>query len=177
MIMRKILSSVLIFLMLVCMVPSFAYAEDYGSKSDEELQAMYTAIRQELASRGFQAENKKVLIDQNGIQIYINGDFSVEKEWYGSILKLPIVIANNSQMNICVQLRNSSVNGWSCETTFSPEIPAGKKIKDSLKFELKETDVEELSDFEDVEFYFHVFDNDNWMTDGFDSDVIRLYAG
>ena len=129
--MKKILSSLLIILMLVSTVPSFAFAEDYGSKSDEELQTMYTAIRQELASRGFQAENKKVLIDQNGIQIYVNGDFSVEKEWYGPILKLPIVISNNSNMNICVQLRNSSVNGWSCETTFSPEIPAGKKIKDS----------------------------------------------
>ena len=175
--MKKTLSSLLIILMLVSTVPSFAFAEDYGSKSDEELQAMYTAIRQELASRGFQAENKKVLIDQNGIQIYVNGDFSVEKEWYGPILKLPIVISNNSNMNICVQLRNSSVNGWSCETTFSPEIPAGKKIKDSMKFELKETEVEELSDFEDVEFCFHVLDNDNWMIDGFDSDVIRLYAG
>ena len=60
---------------------------------------------------------------------------------------------------------------------FSPEIPAGKKVRDNLEFELKETDVESLSDFEDVEFYFHVFDNDNWMVDGFDSDIVHLYAG
>ena len=175
--MKRILSSVLILLMLISIRPSFAFAEDFGSKSDDELQEMYTAIRQELTSRGYRAENKKVLIDYNGVQIYVNGDFSVEKEWYGPVLKLPIVVANNSQMNICVQLRNPSVNGWGCETMFSPEIPAGKKVKDNLEFELKETDVESLSDFEDVEFYFHVFDNDNWMVDGFDSDIVHLYAG
>ena len=61
--MKRILSSVLILLILISVSPSFAFAYDFGSKSDEELQEMYTAIRQELTSRGYRAENKKVLID------------------------------------------------------------------------------------------------------------------
>lgn len=175
--MKRLVSAVLVTLLLVCLFPFAAFAEDFAGKSDAELMETYNAIRLELASRGYRAEGKKVLVDNMGVQIYVNGDFSVEKEWYGAALKLPIVIVNNSEMNICAQMRNVSVNGWGCETMFSPEIPSGKKVKDTLIFELDDTDVESLSDFEDVEFYFHVFDNDNWMNDGFDSGIIHLYAG
>ena len=175
--MKRLVLAVLVTLLLVCLFPFAAFAEDYSGKSDAELMETYNAIRLELASRGYRAEGKKVLFDSKGVQIYVNGDYSVGKEWYGSALKLPIVIVNNSGMNICVQMRNASVNGWGCETMFSPEIPSGKKVKDTLIFELDETDVTSLSDFEDVEFCFHFFDYDNWMADGFDSDIIHLYAG
>ena len=173
--MKKLLAVLLVIVMMIGVSPCVACAEDYSAKSDAELFEALNAIRAELVQRGYKAENKKVILDEGGIQIYINGDYSVVDDWYGLALNVPIVIVNQTSQNICVQLRDASVNGWACETMFSSDIPAGKKIKDTMEFMLEDTDVTNLSEFEDAEFIFHVFDNDSW--DGVvDTDIIHLVA-
>ena len=172
--MRKLFVVFLVILMIVSIVPcnSFAAFED---KTDEELIAEYNAIRLELGSRGYKAENKRVLYEGNGVQIYLNGELSVENNWMGPALIIPIVIVNGSDQNLCVQLRNQSVNGWACEEIFSPEVPAGKKLKDNIVLELEDTDMTTIEEFEDVEFNFHIFSFENMM-DGWDSESIRIVA-
>ena len=86
-----------------------------------------------------------------------------------------MVIINNNTNTICAQLRDASVNGWSCDTSFTPEIPGGKKAKEDMKFELKDTDVTQISEFEDVEFYLHFFDWNDWMAEAIDSAPITIY--
>ena len=175
--MKRAITVFLAILMIVSIFPFAASAKgnEYEKKTDEELVAEYNAIRLELASRGYTAEEKRVLFDDKDIQIYINGEFSIDDGWLGATLSIPVVIVNKRNNNICVQMRNTSVNGWSCETIFSASVPAQKKMKDELVFELDETDVEKLSDFEDVEFAFHIFDDDSWK-DIVNSKSIQIFA-
>ena len=174
--MRKVFAAILAILILTSIIPCTAFAQEYEDMTDQELIAEYNAIRLLLATRGFAAENKRVLFDKKNIQIYINGEYSVDNEWYGTALNIPIVIVNNRDESICVQMRDSSVNGWACDVIFSAEVPAQKKMKDELTFELDGTDVEQLDDFEDAEFSFLIFDNDS-LDDICNSDLIRIVAG
>ena len=172
--MKKLFVVFLAMIMMVGIVPCVSYA-DFDDKTDEELIAEYNAIRLELGNRGYKAEDKRVLYDGNGIQIYLNGDLKVEDNWSGPELLVPVVIANSTDKNMCVQSRNQSVNGWACDVMFSPQIPAGKKIKDNVELQLEETDVTKIEEFEDLELSFHIFDFDNWM-EGWDSELIRIVA-
>ncbi len=174
--MKKIFSVIIAIVIFINIFPCVASAQGYDGLSDEELIAEYNAIRLELASRGYTAENKRILLDDKDIQIYISGDYTVSEEWYGVTLQIPVVIINNRQDNITVQMRNTSVNGWACEVMFSADVPAQKKLKDELTFELDETDIETLEDFEDAEFSFHVFDSANIMTTILDSESIHIVA-
>ena len=67
--MKRLVLAVLVTLLLVCLFPFAAFAEDYSGKSDAELMETYNAIRLELVSRGYRAEGKKVLIDSMSVQI------------------------------------------------------------------------------------------------------------
>ena len=173
--MRKTLATILAIVMLISIFPCFAYAEEHNGMTDEELISEYNAIRLELASRGYTAENKRILFDHKKVQIYINGEYSIKDDWYCLALQIPIVIVNQRDDNICVQMKNTSVNGWACEVTFSPEVPAQKKMKAELLFELDATDVETLEDFEDAEFSFVLIDNDSWDT-MYESKPIQIFA-
>ena len=55
--MKKIVSLILAVFLVV--TSSIAFAADYSSMSEEQLRAEYNAIRNELVSRGLNAENKK----------------------------------------------------------------------------------------------------------------------
>lgn len=173
--MKRIYAFMLTLVLLVSILPCAAFAVDYSSQSDAELREILDSVRNELVARGFKAENKTVIVDQGDIQIYISGDFEVEDGWLGLMLDLPVVIINNTSSNIMVSLKNTSVNGWSCDTWVACEVPAGKKAKEIFQFELKETDVTTIDEFEEVEFVVHAYDNDNWMGDSIDTDPITIY--
>ena len=173
--MKRFLSFLLTLVLVISICSSVALAEDFSTRSDSDLYAIYNSVRNELVSRSLRAEDKTILLDENGVQIYINGDITVEESWLGKVLSVPVVIINNTAKNLTISLRNASVNGWSCDTVGAPELPAGKKVKETYKFELDETDVESLNDFEDVEFIFHIYDSDDWMADSIDTGIISIY--
>lgn len=159
---------VILLVALVLMVGSctMAYAADLSSMSDEELKEQFDAIRNELTVRGLVAAKKTVLLDKAGVQVYISGSPTVEKEYAWSdnlVLLIPIVIVNDSDYNINVISGNSSVNGWTADSTIYEEVPAGKKAKSNIKFELKETDIESIDDFTDAELTLTVYNKDDWF--------------
>ena len=173
--MRKTIVILLAIMILISVIPCTAFAQGYEDMSDQELIEEYNSIRLLLTTRGYAAEDKRVLFDDRDIQIYLNGEYSVEEEWEDWYeLYIPIVIVNNRNENIGVQMRNASVNGWGCDVTFSPEVPAQKKLKANLAFDLVGTDLEKLEDFEDVEFSFYIFD-DSWDTIC-ESKMIHIFA-
>ena len=175
--MKHFLAFFLSVITLVSVFSSSCFAEDLSSKSENELLLTYNAIRNELLSRGFATENKKVIFEDDNIQIYLNGNITVDNNWMGLRLEIPVVVINKSSLNYTVQLRDSSVNGWSCETWVSCDNTDSKKAKDSLSFELKDTDVESIEDFEDVEFKIHYFESGNFFGNDIDSDALTLLAG
>lgn len=175
--MKKIVS--LILAVLLVATSSIAFAADYSSMSEEQLKTEYNAIRNELISRGLKAENKRVLVDKDGVQIYINGDITVDKQYAWDenyTLFVPIVIINNTSHNINMLVENPSVNGWSVDSGYSSlTVPANKKSKASFAFSLKDSDVESIKDFEDVEFSLRVYDDNTWK-DLFTTKAISIVA-
>lgn len=157
---------------------SVAFASDLSSMSDTQLKEQLDAIRNELTVRGLVTENKTVLFDQNGVQIYINGDVKVAKpyDWADEVyLYIPVIVVNSSGDNYGITLENASVNGWSVYgDDENGATPAGKKSKATLYFELEDTDVETLEDFTDVEFLIRIYNTDTFMT-VFSSDPITVY--
>ncbi len=171
-----------IALLIVCVFTCMAFsacATDISTMTDAELKAQYDTIRNELASRGFKAENKTVIFDQDGYQIYISGEARIDKKYSVSselCLYIPIVIVNNTSYNTNLSLHNCSVNGWSAEGYgIESETPAGKKSKASLRFDLVNTDLEIMEDFTDVEFVINVIEKITYKHI-IESEPITIYA-
>lgn len=162
----------IVVILLICLFAfsiTSVYATDYSSLSDDELRQVIDNARNELVKRGFVVEKKVVFFNQNNIQIYLNGDMKIDKlyAWDNEYcLYLPIVIINDSDKNINVVFDDSSLNGWMTSVSNSiGSIPVGKKAKGNLVFELVNTDIEKLLDFEEAEFTVVIYDQDNWFGD------------
>lgn len=113
-------------------------------------------------------DESKVIYDENGIKITYKG---TEDGFASKDIKL--LIENNSDKNYTVQERDLTVNGFVVMATISADIPAGKKANDEIKILESSLEENEITDIENVEFYFHIFNSDDW-TDDFDSDIITL---
>lgn len=100
-----------------------------------------------------------VLLDESGIKITATG---LEDGWFGTDLKL--LIENNSEKDVTVQARNSSVNGFMVDTMMSEDVVAGKKANTTLTFStsgLKEADITTVAN---MEFAFHIIETESWDT-------------
>ena len=175
--MKRLVSIILVVLLIS--TTSIAFAADYSSMTDEQLKAEYDAIRNELVLRGFKAENKTVIVEQNDVQIYINGDITLAKRYAWDTtysLFVPVVFVNNTNKTLSMIVEESSVNGWTTEGDVYDvgTVPAGKKAKGNFIFALEDTDVETLSDFTDVEFTLRVYDDNTW-DDLFKTKAITIY--
>ena len=159
--MKKIIALCLSCLLLL----SAALAADYATMTDEELKAEHDAIRSELFARGYSAEAGTVLLDKGGILVYMTGDPVISQRYSHKdslYLTVPVIIINRSSRDIShIYMGNESVNGWAVTGYFDPDdIPAGKKAKGEIRFDLSETDITEEDGFEDMEFSFTIQDND-----------------
>ncbi len=171
---------VLVTLSLALLIVSvMAFADDYSSMTDEQLKQQFEAIRNELFARGLKAEEKTVIVDKDGFQIYINGEIKIGKQydWDDEVkLFIPIVVVNDTTHNCNMMVENSSVNGWTESGDDDiASVPAGKKAKGNLYFSLGDAEVETLADFTDVEFSLRVYDDESWK-DLIVTDPITLYA-
>lgn len=162
--MKKALSVFLVIALVLAI--TISHAADYSSMTEEELKAEFNAIRNELTAKGLVAEKKTVLLEQDDIQIYINGEITIDKPYSwstSSYLYLPIVVINNSTHNISVRLEDVSLNGWSVNSDTSDcSTPAGKKSKAMFSFSIEDAEIETLSDFTDAEFSIVVYDTETY---------------
>ncbi len=160
-------------------VSAAACAEEFAEMTDEQLKAQFNAIRLELAARGLKAENGTAIVDQKGVQIYIDGDIRIEKPESGDdqlCLYIPVAMINNSSHQLTVLVGNASVNGWSESggKDFSP-VPAGKTAKGNLTFTLRSAGIEKVADLSDVEFTLLVYEFSSGK-DLFETKPITVYA-
>lgn len=100
-----------------------------------------------------------VLYDNKGIKI-IGKNLSTDDSIFGPGLVL--YIENNSNQNITVQSRDTSVNGFMVSTVLSEDVLIGKKSITSLTFMESSLEENDITDIETVETSFHVVDADNW---------------
>lgn len=112
---------------------------------------------------------EQVVYDENNIKVTVKGlTYDV---WFGPAVA--VLVENNSEQNITVQTRKSSINGLMIDTMFSCDVAAGKKANDNITFYENEMDVSNITTIKNIEFVLHIFDTDAWE-DIDDSDPILL---
>ncbi len=108
-------------------------------------------------------EQGTYVFQNDNLGIYINGMPTINDSWQGKKLNIPVVIENTGEKNCTVIVDNASLNDWACGCNLSGAVPAGKKKKSELQFDLDDTEVMQLKDLEVVEFSLHAYDTDNWF--------------
>ena len=104
---------------------------------------------------------EQVVFEQNDIIITVKSlDF--EDSFFGPSLKL--IVENNSTQNITAQIRNLSINNIMVESIFSCDVVSGKKANDEITFMSSSLDTANIEIIKNIEFSFHIFDNDSWDT-------------
>lgn len=160
----KKLMTILLTVFLLC---TTAYAEgiDWASMTDEEIQAIIDAGQEELHSRkGSEGESDadtKIILDYDGLTVTVT-DIHVESDWMytDGALVVDVVIDNGSNRNYGANGTTVSINGWQVDSLAYFEVKAGKKMKDSFKFNLADAEISTLEEVESIEFVFTVFDDD-----------------
>ena len=109
--------------------------------------------------------------------IYNEGDITVTVKGFGkdSFLgpQIKLLVENNSDKNITVQTRNSSINGYMIPFTFSCDVATGKKSNDNIT--VSSSDLEDcgIDTMADIEFSLYIFCSDDWKKIN-ESDMIQL---
>ena len=103
-------------------------------------------------------DSGKVFYEQNGIRIIGKGLSSNDSIFGPGLI---MYIENNTDKNITVQSRDTSINGFMVETSMSEDVIAGKTALTFFDTSLEENGI---SDVESVETSFHVFDMESWDT-------------
>lgn len=106
----------------------------------------------------------------NGIRIIIKG-LSKDESIFGP--GIIVYIENNSDKDITVQTRDVSVNGFMVDAVFSSDIVTGKHTVDDITFMSSDLEKNEISEIEDVELSFHIFEATGWDTI-VDTDLVTI---
>ena len=153
--MKRLISLVLVLLL---MIPVIAYAEDYSAWETEQLRETQNAIRNELLSRELIAAKDTILIDQDGVKLYLTGDY----EFSGDYLRLNCVLINNTDKEISIDFEAVSINGWEVYGSGTGSVSAGKKKKDTLTFNAADAEVTEYEQIEEIEIKMYIYDSGSW---------------
>lgn len=143
-------------------------ADSFGDLFDTDVIVLHTTAYEHIEPPSV-PEGIKVY-EGNGIRISALG-LTDEPDWLGRSLYFHV--ENDTDRDIVVQVREVSVNGFMVDTIMSSTVAAGKKMVDDLL--IMESSLEEagIQTVENVEFYFHIFDDDTWEAIA-DTDVIVL---
>lgn len=104
--------------------------------------------------------DEQVLYDEGGIKVTAKGFTS--DEWYGACI--PVLIENNSDQNICMQVRHESINGCMVDFQISAEVAAGKKANDKIIVYRRYLDDYGITQVADIECSLLFFNPDNLDT-------------
>lgn len=151
--------------------------EDFADELTEVLEEVIESTENEKdeQNKGIETENgeasveETVIYDKNDIVVTVKG--LEESLFYGA--EFNVLIENNSDVNILVQTRNTSINGFMMDPLFSCEVAAGKKANDSISFMSSDLEIAGISTIQSLELNLYVVDADTW--DEIDeSDVILI---
>lgn len=110
-----------------------------------------------------------VLMDEAGIKITAK-ELSSDS-FFGPEIK--VLVENSSELDLTVQTRNVSVNGYMMDPLFSVDVASGKKANDSITFSDSSLEKCGIETIADIELSFHIFTTEDWETH-YDSPLIQL---
>lgn len=159
--MKRILSLVIALLMLLSMTacggeadgdlqkPADVSVNDPGGTKPQETEAPVER-KAEIA--------ETVLVDEAGVKITATS--FQEDGMFGPAVK--ILIENNSDVDLTIQTRDASVNGYMVETMLSADVVSGKKANDEIVFMAPDLEACGIETVADMEFAFHIFTTEDW---------------
>ena len=100
-----------------------------------------------------------VFYDNDGIKIVGKG-LSTDDSIFGP--GLIVYIENNTEKNITVQVRDTSVNGFMVDPSMSQDVVSGKKAISAVTFFSSDLEENGIEDITEIETSFHIFDMDSW---------------
>ncbi|MCQ2286494.1 MAG: hypothetical protein MJZ76_06445 [Bacteroidales bacterium] len=105
----------------------------------------------------------------NGFEIVIKG---ISED---SILGTGVVvyIDNTSAEDICVQVRDVSVNGFMIDPFFSEDVSAGKHSIGTITILSSDLQKNDITKIEDIELSFHIFNESTWR-DIVNTDAVKI---
>lgn len=128
-----------------------------------------TPVEQPVKNAG--TEIGKVLYSGNGVKITYKGIADSGSFLGGKSVNL--LVENTSNKDLTVQVRDFSVNGFMVSPICSIDVAAGKKAVDDIMISERELEDNSITEIEEIEFTFHVYDSDDWMDD-FDTKTITI---
>lgn len=170
--MKKIIVLLIAVMMVVSVMTGCMPTVDVTPKEDEQNSVVSNdageQAENEVEEPTEAPETEKVILEQNGIKITYKG---ISTGWIGKEVNLKV--ENNSDKNYTVQVRNVSVNGYMIDGIFSCQVNSGKAANDEISFLNSDFEDNDIESIEELEFNFHIFNDDDWM-DSFDSDTIII---
>lgn len=87
--------------------------------------------------------------------------------------EITLLVENNSDKNLTIQPRNSSVNGYMIDLQMSCDVAAGKKANDGMVISNSDLEKCGIDTIADIEFSLHIFESDSWES-YVDTEPIKL---
>lgn len=141
---------------------AFAESIDYSNMSDEDLHSMIDTARNELTKRELVAGEKTVLVDQDGVQLYLTGDIDFRESSDSKYTEIGVVLINDSDRKISISIEDLYVNGWSIFAMCGASAESGKKDKATIDMSLDEAEINNFQDIEEMEFTVRVYDGESY---------------
>ena len=119
------------------------YAEEFSTKTVEELHEIQAKIRTELLKRELIAQGKTLLFDDNGVSVYLTGEY--EDSWMNLGDRLDVIVINDTDKTISIVPQSISVNGWNISFMSNTQVNPGKKLKGYFLLQLNGADISGFS--------------------------------
>lgn len=137
---------------------------DYASLTDDQLHEIINLARNELAKRELIAQEKTVLFEQDGVQLYLTGKYRVSSK--ADYMYLEAVVVNDSDLSVGVALDSykASVNGWDVWGDGISGTKPGKKQKGEITIKIADAEISTYEELEEIEFVFKLFNGETYKT-------------
>ncbi len=145
-------------LFVIMLITGISYAEDYSSKTDDELYAIQDAVRNELTKREMTTEGNILIFEHEGVSVYLTGEYSYD---YRDALNLDAIIINDSDKEFSFYTE-LSVNGWDVYSNSAGiEAHPHKKNKDDININISDAGIKTYEEIEEMDFRISFWFNDD----------------
>jgi len=100
-----------------------------------------------------------VLFDQDGVKVYLTGDFTE----YTNAVGVNCVVVNNTNAAITV-MYDGTLNGWTIGNYYLTEVMPNSKAKDDMAFMMDDFEISTGDDIETMDLVFEVRDAETYDT-------------
>lgn len=115
-------------------------------------------------------ESDNVVIDNEYVTVIVTG-YENDDIWGYTV---NLFLLNKSDKNVMFSVDDASVNGYMADPFYATSVSAGKCAFSSMAW--SDTTFEEngITDVEEIELTFRVYDQDNWLGDDFANQTVTL---